>query len=116
MIIKSVETDIRNIIMNVRGRRVAHRTERAITRGIFVLGSATTFALWYALSSINELEAILVSATLLSTVVLCVILYTRIKARQRWQAAWELYANVDLSENSFDSAEEARTFSLAGTN
>jgi len=102
--------------VNFREPRLAHRGHRVITRGVFGLGTATAFALWYVLSSVNERGAILVPATLLSTLVLGVILYTRVRARQRWQAAWEIYAKVDLSRKSFKSLEEERTFSLLGTN
>jgi hypothetical protein len=102
--------------VSVGRRRVARRRESVIARGVFGLGFATTLAVWYALSSVNELGSFVVSATLLSTLVLCVILYTRIKARQRWQAAWELYADVDLSRTSFNPVKEKRTFSLVGTN
>ena len=102
--------------MNVREPRLAHRGQRLITRGVSSLGIVTACALWYMLSSVDKVEAILVPATLLSTLVLCVILYTRIRARQRWQAAWESYAKVDLSRKSFKSVQEERTFSLLGTN
>jgi hypothetical protein len=102
--------------VNIRESRPARRGQSLSSRGIFGLGSATAFALWYVLSSVNEMGAILVPATLLSTLVTCVILYTRIRARQRWQAAWESYAKVDLSRNSFKSVEDERTCSLVGTN
>ncbi len=102
--------------MNVRRPRLVHRGHRVITRGVSSLGAVAACAFWYMVSSVDKLEAILVAATLLSTLVLCVMLYTRIRARQRWQAAWESYAKADLSRKSFKSVEEERTFSWVGTN
>jgi hypothetical protein len=61
------------------------------------VGAVTGFTIWYAICHVYVPGAILITATLLSTLVLCIILYTRIRARQRWQAEWERDARVDLS-------------------
>ncbi len=102
--------------MNIREPRQTDRGQSLITWGAFGLGTGTAFALWYVLSGVNELGAILVPACLLSTLVFSVALYNRTRARQRWQAAWECYATMDLSGKSFKSVEDEKTFSLVGTN
>ncbi len=98
--------------MNVREPRLSLRRQRVIIWGVSGLGTATAFTLCNTVSSLNTLGAILVPATLVSTLVLGVMLSNRIRARQRWLVAWERYATVDLSRNSFQSVEEERPFSI----
>jgi hypothetical protein len=102
--------------VNVREPRLANRGHRIITRGACSLGIVTASALWYMLSSVDKVQAILVPATLSFAVILGVILHTRTQARLRWQAAWERYSKLDVSRKSFKSVQEKRTFSLVGTN
>jgi glyceraldehyde-3-phosphate dehydrogenase/erythrose-4-phosphate dehydrogenase len=102
--------------VKVREPRLTHRRRRGITLGVLSLGTAAACALGYMLSSVGTTEAIIVPLTFLSTLVLGVVLCTRTRARQRWQAAWDSYSMRDLSRNSFKSVEEERTFSLVGTN
>jgi hypothetical protein len=73
----------------------------------------TAFTLWYAICEVYVLGA-MVPATLLSTLVLCVMLYTRIRARRRWQAAWERYAKVNLSRKRSQFLEEEITCRVQG--
>jgi len=98
--------------MNVREPRLSLRRQRVINLGLSGLGTATAFTLCNTLSSLNKMGAILVPATLVSTLVLGVMLSNRIRARQRWLAAWETYATVDLARNSFRSVEKAKALSL----
>jgi hypothetical protein len=65
--------------------------------------------LCYTLSGSGGAEAIFLPVSVLVTLVLCVILYTRAEAHQRWEAAWDRYSDQDLSRKSFKSVEEEGT-------
>jgi hypothetical protein len=105
MMSQSVRTYWRSVIVIVQEPRLDARGRSVIARRAFGLATATAVALWYVLSSVNKLGAILVPACLVSTLVLSIILCNRIRARRRWQAAWENYAMVDLSRTSVESID-----------
>ncbi len=102
--------------MNHQQPRRARRENRVISRVGTGLGIVTACALAYMMSSVGRAETILLPVTLLATSFLSALVYTRARARRRWQAAWEIYSQRDVSRKPFNSVEQERTFSLVGTN
>jgi len=70
----------------------------------------------YLLLPVDPLEAVVIPAIVLSTIIFGVALYSRARYRQEWSAAWDAYARREVAVGSPESAKGDRKFSMASTN
>ena len=102
--------------MHAHNRKSSHRKGHAMVRIVFgfVLVAASALASW--LSGVNGREAVIRSGIVMVLVVIGVSLHGRARSRRDWSAAWDTYAERDVSRESFESIPETEIFSWAGAN
>jgi hypothetical protein len=102
--------------MNIENRKSSRRNGHALVRTVFGLGTVTAGVLAYLLSDVSRLEAIVLSAIVMGLVLFGVAVYRRARNRQEWSAAWDAYADRDVSGDPFDASVNQGMLSWTGTN
>jgi high-affinity Fe2+/Pb2+ permease len=82
---------------------------------VLAFGAVAAGPLWHGLSNVDPFQALLLSGLLSLAVVAGVLGYSHVRARARWEAAWEAYVAQELARAPLAPAEEAGEFSLART-
>jgi hypothetical protein len=68
------------------------RIERSRSRVVLMLGTVPVVLLGYILSGFDRIDPWLIPGLAGLAVVVGVLGFRRVRARQRWEAAWEAYA------------------------
>lgn len=89
------------------------RVERLVLRAILVLGLAGAFGLWYAGRGMGTgvgarlgVSPQWLPGLMGLAVVAGVSWFGRLRARERWQAAWDEYAAIDRESRRLTTADE----------
>ena len=101
--------------MSLRNRSLSGRGERVLSQVVLVLGAGAAGGLWYVVSGVDPFEALLLPGLFSLAVVAVVVVFNRVRSRERWEAAWEAYAAQEWSPGSGGPHPEEGPFSLAGT-
>jgi hypothetical protein len=62
------------------------------------------------------LEALLIPISVFSAVLIAGAMYSRARAHERWRAAWDAYAELDLAQGGFLPVPDQSVLSVSGTN
>jgi hypothetical protein len=71
-----------------------------MVRTLVGLGTISACVLAYALSAVNPVEAVVLPVVLMGAVVLSIALLGRARSRREWSAAWDAYAQREVSDRS----------------
>ena len=85
--------------MSVENRKSHRRNGHALLRTVFWLGTVTAGVLAYLLSEVSRVEAIVLPGIVMGFVLFGVALYSRARNRQEWSAAWNAYADHEVSRD-----------------
>jgi high-affinity Fe2+/Pb2+ permease len=102
--------------MKIEKGKSSRRRGQVIVRTVIGIAMATAGVLAYLLSRVNQLEAVLVPGILLGLAAFGVALYSRMRYRQQWSAAWEAYAQREIDRGSLESAGERTEIFFADRN
>jgi hypothetical protein len=78
--------------MRHRNRNRSGRVERTILRAVLVIGLAVAGGLWYLGRGVGEGTSLYLPGLVGLAVVGSVNWFGRVRARERWEAAWDAYA------------------------
>jgi hypothetical protein len=90
------------------------RLERTILRAVLVLGLAMAGGLGYLARGAGEGVSFWLTGLVGLSVVSGVNWFGRVRARERWEAAWDAYASDEFEIGAFDPVQEEAELCLAG--
>jgi hypothetical protein len=90
-----------------RNRDRGGRMERTILRVVLVLILAAAGGFWYLERGIGAGTSLFLPVLVGLAAVGSVNWFGRVRARERWEAAWDAYATGETEVDSFESAGEA---------
>jgi high-affinity Fe2+/Pb2+ permease len=99
--------------VKIQNRSSRRRNGQATIRVVFGLGTVTAGVLAYLLSNVGRMEAIVLPGILMGLVLFGVAVFSRVRSRQEWSAAWDAYARREFSRESFDGTLNREIVSLA---
>jgi hypothetical protein len=100
--------------MIIRNRKSSGRGELLVPRTALMTGTLAIVALGYVLSGVGSYEALLILGVLCLVVGGGVVGFSRVRARERWEAAWDAYAAQEGSRDPIRPYQEEGTLSMAG--
>jgi hypothetical protein len=100
--------------MSIRTRKSSGRGELLVSRIALMTGPLAVVALWYVLSGVGSYEALLIPGFLSLVLGGGVVGFSRVRARERWEAAWDAYAAQEGSRDPIRPYQEEGTLSMAG--
>jgi hypothetical protein len=100
--------------MSMRRRNGNVRGVRLLSR-IALIGATAAVALWYVLSGARSYETLVFPGLVSLALVAGLVGFGRIRARERWNAAWDAYAAQDGSRDAIGPYQEEGMLSMAGT-
>ena len=103
--------------MSLRGYKSnrSGRVERAILRVVLAFGLVVAGGLWYLTRGAGEGASVYLPGLVGLAVVGGVSWFGRVRARERWEAAWDAYATGERDADSLELAEdEEAELCLAG--
>jgi hypothetical protein len=90
--------------------------ERTVLRAVLVIGLAAAFGLWYLGRGAGEGVSLFLPGLVGVAAVGGVNWFGRVRARERWKAAWDAYASGDWEFERVEPVEEEDTeLCLAGS-
>jgi hypothetical protein len=102
--------------MNAGNRNRKHgrdgRIERVVLRAVLVLGLAGALGLWYAGRGAGAGAPQWLPGLMGVAVAGGVTWFGRVRARERWEAAWDAYAAFDHEDRRLTPADEDRNAGL----
>jgi hypothetical protein len=101
--------------MKAQNRNIGGRVGRVVSRSALVFGASAAGAIGFGLPGVGTYEALGLAAIFSLAAVVSLALFTRAQARERWEAAWDAYAERELSSVSRRPADEERALSLGAT-
>jgi len=101
--------------MSHRSLKSRGRGEPILSRIVSMVGILAVGASWYVSSSVGSYEALLVPGLFSLALVGSVVGVHRVRARTRWEAAWDAYAARERSRDPIGPYEEEGMLSMAGT-
>jgi hypothetical protein len=101
--------------MSIRTRKSGGPGELLVSRIALMTGTLAVVALWYALSGVGSYEALLMPGLLSLVVGGGVVGFSRVRARERWVAAWDAYAEQEGSRDPIRPYQEEGKLAMAGS-
>jgi hypothetical protein len=94
--------------MSLRNRNpnMGGRMERTIMRAVLVIGLAAACGLWYLGRGVGEGASLFLPGLAGLAVVGGVNWFGRVRARERWEAAWDHYAAHEHEDDRLEPVEE----------
>jgi hypothetical protein len=102
--------------MNVRNRKHGRRRGQAIVRLVLGVGTAVAGAAAYLSSDATQAGALVVPGLVIGVFGFGVALYGRARTRREWSAAWDAYAESEVTRNAAHPNLADQAWSWAGTN
>jgi hypothetical protein len=87
-----------------------------MVRTVLGLGTLTAGVMAYLLSGVNRVEAVVLPVVVIGVLGFGAALYHRARSRQEWSAAWDAYAEREVSRDSSGVPADHEIFSWAGAN
>jgi hypothetical protein len=101
--------------MSHRTRKLAGRGELILSRIVLMIGILAVVATWYVFSGAGSYEALMLPGLFSLALVGSVVGFHRVRARARWEAAWDAYAARERSRDPIGPYQEEGMLSMAGT-
>ena len=102
--------------MTVENRSSSRRKGQAMVRTVFGFGAAAAIVLAYPMSGAHGRAAVVVPGIATGLVGFGLSLHDRARRRREWSAAWDTYAQREISREPFGSIPDKEPFSYAGAN
>ena len=102
--------------MNVRNQKSGRRRGRAMVRTVLGLGTAVAGVLAYLVTDASRVEAVIVPGILMCLLVVGVAFYGRACNRREWSAAWDAYADREVTRDAASASVDHETWSWAAMN
>lgn len=101
--------------MSIQTQKSTGQGQLFFSRIALIIGTLTVVASWYVFSGVGSYEALLLPGLFSLATVGGVVGFSRVRARARWEAAWDAYAAQDGSRDTIRPYQEEGILSMAGT-
>jgi|SRR5579864_1673943 len=95
--------------------RKGSRLGRVLSPAAVGFVSLGALALGLLTRGVSSLEALLIPIAVFSAVMIAGAMYSRARAHERWRAAWDAYAELDLAQRAFLPVPDEGALSVSGT-